>query len=57
MSSDWDRERRGAGTGLRGMRERVSAVGGSVEVWRGDGWVVVVTVPTAVPAGAEEGGS
>lgn len=52
-----DREQRGAGTGLRGMRERVTAVGGSVEVRRGDGWVVVVTVPAAVPAGAEEGGS
>lgn len=52
-----DGEHGGAGMGLRGMRERVEAVGGGVEVRRGDGWAVVVTVPAAVPAGAEEGAS
>ncbi|MEL7976526.1 histidine kinase [Isoptericola sp. F-RaC21] len=40
-------ERGGAGMGLRGMRERVEAVGGRLEVRRGDGWAVVATLPAA----------
>jgi signal transduction histidine kinase len=46
----------GAGTGLRGMRERVEAVGGRLEVRCGDGWTVVATLPagpSAVTAPAE----
>ncbi|MEN5073764.1 histidine kinase, partial [Isoptericola cucumis] len=41
---------RPAGLGLRGMRERLEAVGGTLEVRQGVGWTVVATVP--VPPGA-----
>ncbi|GAA1730292.1 histidine kinase [Isoptericola hypogeus] len=41
------------GTGLRGMAERVEAVGGRVEVRRADGWTVAARIPVraAPPAG------
>ncbi len=42
-----------AGMGLRGMRERVEAVGGRLEVRRDDGWAVVATLPTAPGAAGE----
>jgi len=48
-----DGEHQGDGMGLRGMRERVEAVGGRLEVRRGDGWAVVATLP-AGPGRAEE---
>ncbi|MCK9795147.1 histidine kinase [Isoptericola sp. 4D.3] len=52
-------EAQGAGTGLRGMRERVEAAGGRLEVQRGDGWAVVATLPTGPGAAAPpvEGGA
>lgn len=38
------------GSGLRGIRERVEAVGGSVELLTGSGVVLIARVPTAVAA-------
>ncbi|MFD6179307.1 MULTISPECIES: sensor histidine kinase [unclassified Isoptericola] len=43
----------GTGMGLHGMRERVEAVGGRVEVRRDAGWSVVATVPAG--EGTEDG--
>ncbi|MFC8350777.1 sensor histidine kinase [Streptomyces sp. NPDC057280] len=45
---------RGSGTGLRGMGERVEAVGGSLSTGpapEGPGWRVVLRVPVAAPTG------
>ena len=50
---------RGSGTGLRGMAERIEAVGGSLTagpVPGGPGWRIVVRVPTTRAAGAAAGG-
>jgi len=51
-----DREREEVahpGMGLRGMRERLEAVGGRLEVRRDDGWAVVATLPTGPGAAGE----
>ncbi len=44
----------GAGQGVRGMRERAQAAGGTLEAGplAGGGWRVVATLPTGVPTGA-----
>lgn len=45
---------RGSGTGLRGMSERIEAVGGSLSTGpapEGPGWRIVLRVPAAVPTG------
>ena len=43
----------GAGQGVRGMRERAQAAGGTLEAGpqAGGGWRVVATLPTGVPTG------
>lgn len=51
---------RGSGTGLRGMAERIEAVGGSLTagpVPGGTGWRIVVRVPTTRASGAATGSS
>lgn len=45
------RESAGSGLGLRGMQERLDAVGGSLTVDRSDGFTVIASVP--LPAGVE----
>ena len=44
----------GAGQGVRGMRERAQAAGGTLEAGplAGGGWRVVATLPTGAPTGA-----
>ncbi|GED11635.1 sensor histidine kinase [Cellulosimicrobium cellulans] len=37
----------GAGLGLVGMRERIEAAGGTLEIRAGDAWTVAATVPTS----------
>ncbi|MHB0875031.1 MAG: histidine kinase [Anaerolineae bacterium] len=45
-----------SGFGLVGMRERVTALGGSLELYSDNGAEVVVTVPYQTPAGADGAG-
>ncbi len=47
----------GAGQGVRGMRERALAAGGTLEAGpqAGGGWRVVATLPTGVPTGVPTG--
>lgn len=45
-----DAPEHGGGSGLDGMRRRVSEAGGTLDVQRGDEFVVVVTVPDVAPA-------